>query len=199
MQFRLTSLLWVSTLLATALGALGAGGVLAFGTVFFARSIWSQMPPKNVRGCLVAVGVLLLAIVLLLPAVQAPRGDHPAWLYGCNELKSLALAFHNFESQHQCLPPATLFGEDGEPLLSWRALILEFTHEQHRYAKLRLDEPWDSAWNVKATHRTPDVFGGYWRDTAGCTVYKLVTGPQRSGLLKSRGGCALPPIACQTR
>jgi hypothetical protein len=41
----------------------------------------------------------------------------------------IVLALENYESVHGRLPPAVVYGKDGQPLCSWRVLILPYIEE----------------------------------------------------------------------
>lgn len=45
------------------------------------------------------------------------------------------------------LPPAFTTDSEGRPLHSWRVLLLPYLGEAELFAKIRLNEPWDSEWN----------------------------------------------------
>lgn len=63
-----------------------------------------------------------------------------------NNLKQLALAWHNYESAFGHFP-ADIVDKDGKPLLSWRVAILPFIEQEAVYRQFKLDEPWDSEHN----------------------------------------------------
>ncbi|MDR3109456.1 MAG: DUF1559 domain-containing protein [Planctomycetaceae bacterium] len=67
------------------------------------------------------------------------------------------------------LPPLYTVDKDGKPLHSWRVLILPFIGQQELYAKIRLDESWDSEYNKQfhnevipdfVCHSNPDIQPG---------------------------------------
>jgi prepilin-type processing-associated H-X9-DG protein len=126
-------------------------------------------PKMNVKGKGMAITGMVLGgfstlgvvpavlIALLLPAVQAAR--EAARRAQCvNNLKMIGLAMHNYESSYGCFPPAATFDADGEPLLSWRVLILPFVEEKNLYDQFHLDEPWDSPHNQALAASMPKVF-----------------------------------------
>ena len=81
-------------------------------------------------------------IALLLPAVQAAR--EAARRAQCsNNLKQIGLALHNYHDVYKTFPPAYIPDKDGEPMHSWRVLILPFLEQQPLYEQYDFNEPWD--------------------------------------------------------
>jgi hypothetical protein len=94
-------------------------------------------------------------------------------------LQLLTLALHNFHDTYNELPgPAILSKKDGKPLLSWRVAILPFIEQNALYQQFRLDEPWDSAHNIKLLDKMPKVFAapGAKSTTASATFYQAIVG-----------------------
>src|SRR5262249_18971941 len=48
-------------------------------------------------------------------------------------LKQLGLAFHNYHDSYRTFPPAVVYSPKGEPLYSWRVLILPYIEEMALY------------------------------------------------------------------
>ena len=101
---------------------------------------------------LALVGFLLCAglpmIALLLPAVQSAR--EAARRAQCsNNLKQIGLAFHNYHDSYGCLPPAYIPDGNGQPMHSWRVLILPFVEQSPLYDQYDFDEPWNGPNNSK--------------------------------------------------
>jgi hypothetical protein len=63
-----------------------------------------------------------------------------------------------YERTYGQLPPAVVVGKSGEPLYSWRVVILPFLDEQGLYKQFKLDEPWDSAHNKTLLAQMPPVY-----------------------------------------
>ena len=74
-----------------------------------------------------------------------------------NNLKEIALAFHNFHDTNNAMP-SNLYSKDKKPLLSWRVQILPFIEELPLYQQFKLDEPWDSENNKKIVEKMPKLF-----------------------------------------
>jgi hypothetical protein len=59
---------------------------------------------------------------------------------------------------HGRLPPAVACSKDGQPLYSWRVLLLPELDEEELYKEFHLDEPWDSPHNIALLPRMPLVY-----------------------------------------
>ncbi len=113
---------------------------------------------------------------LCIPSVQATR--EAMCRCGCiDNLQCIALAMLLYERDHGTLPPAYSVDSNGKPLHSWRILLLPYLGKEDLYAKLKLDEPWDSEHN-RRFHETP--IGIYQCPSAelslGQTNYSVVVG-----------------------
>lgn len=92
--------------------------------------------------------------------VGLPARDNPRAIK--NNLKFLALAFHNYHDVYNHFPGTKK--KDGE--LSWRVYILPFIEEINLYEQFDLDEDWDSDANkpliaeMPRIYRTPGVEAG---------------------------------------
>jgi hypothetical protein len=137
-----------------------------------------------------------IAIGLLLPAVQKVR-QAAARTTSANNLKQIGLAIHNYEAVHGRLPE-DIKDKTGKPILSWRVAILPFIEQQALHNQFKLDEPWDSPNNRRAsqtvirTYLSPGAAevaapGGY-----GMTHYKGVAGP--GTIFDPRGKLRIPDI-----
>jgi prepilin-type N-terminal cleavage/methylation domain-containing protein len=79
---------------------------------------------------LVVIAIIAVLIGLLLPAVQKVR--EAAARTACqNNLKQLALAFHNYHNQYNTFPPETTKG--GGVKYSWVPLIFPFIEQDNLY------------------------------------------------------------------
>jgi hypothetical protein len=98
-----------------------------------------------------------LLIALLLPAVSSVR-TAAARAESQNNLKQLALGCIMYEADHKRFPPAVVYSRDGQPLYSWRVLILPYVEQNDLFQQFKLDEPWDSAHNIQFVKRMPRLF-----------------------------------------
>jgi len=57
-----------------------------------------------------------------------------------------------------CFPPAYLADAKGQPIHSWRVLVLPFVEEKSLYDAYRFDEPWNGPNNIKLADRMPRIF-----------------------------------------
>jgi len=76
-------------------------------------------------------------------------------------MQRIASALEAYRNHHGDLPPAYSTDEQGNPLHSWRVLILPYFEDQNildLYNEIRLDEPWDSEWNSQFHERAPNIF-----------------------------------------
>ncbi|PQO41599.1 DUF1559 domain-containing protein [Blastopirellula marina] len=103
------------------------------------------------------VAVIGVLVALLLPAVQQARAAARR-MTSTNNLKQIALAFHNFHDTYGNLPPQAITDKEGKKLLSWRVAILPYLGYSNLYDQFHLDEPWDSDHNRKLIEQMPEVF-----------------------------------------
>jgi len=120
-----------------------------------------------------------IPIALLLPAVQAAR--EAARRSQCvNNLKQIGLAMHNYHDAYKCFPPAYIPDENGQPMHSWRVLILPYLECGTLYDQYDFDEPWDSPANLALADGMPSVFRCPSDPTSGPTEtgYAMIVGPK---------------------
>jgi len=124
----------------------------------------------------------------MLSAVQTARGA--ARGSGCkNNLKQIGLAMHNYHDTHGKFPVSDdpeWLDENGKPHLSWRVHVLPFMDQIPLYHEFHLDEPWNSAHNIKLVSKMPRVYkcpeGNL---PTGETTYLGIAGP--GGILEKPG------------
>ena len=114
------------------------------------------------------------SVLHALDAAQETGGRQTCF----ERIRRIALAMLFYECDHGILPPAYSSDADGNPLHSWRVLLLPYLGQQRLYDKIRLDQPWDSPHN-KQFHEEAIAF--YQCPSAelapGQTTYSVVVGP----------------------
>lgn len=124
-----------------------------------------------------AVCVIGMLAALLLPAVQAARNSVTTSVC-TNNMKQIGLALHNYHDTYGSLPPAYIADETGQPMHSWRVLLLPFLGEQTLYEQYDFDEPWDSPNNISLSFMIPAVYQcPESQGMADETTYMAVNGP----------------------
>jgi prepilin-type processing-associated H-X9-DG protein len=95
-----------------------------------------------------------------------------------NNLRSIALALHNFHDVYGRFPKSTSRNESDDALLSWRVHLLPFLGHEDLYDLFVLEEPWDSETNRPLADQMPDIFRAPNVDPQpGQTVYQVPVGP----------------------
>jgi hypothetical protein len=94
------------------------------------------------------------------------------------DLRRLALAFHNYHDTYNRFPTTASYGSNGKPLLSWRVHLLPYLGQVELHRQFRLDEPWDSDHNKELIARMPETFGvfGGAKDQQDKTRYQVPVG-----------------------
>jgi len=90
---------------------------------------------------LVVIAIIGILIALLLPAVQAAR-EAARRMQCSNNLKQMALAVLNYESQYKCFPISIAHYDEGGAVgngLSWTVGILPFMEQQPLFDTLNLN------------------------------------------------------------
>ncbi len=97
-----------------------------------------------------------------------------------NNLKQIGLALHNYHTAYDGLPPAYVADQDGNPLYSWRVLLLPQLEQQNVYDRFDKDKAWDSPENQAVSATLLPVFQcpSSPRDRGPYTHYAVVVGPE---------------------
>src|SRR5262249_21441780 len=92
---------------------------------------------------------ILVLVALIMPSMRTAR--EPARRTQCkNNLKQIGLALHNYHDTYDAFPPAFTTNADGQPLHSWRTLILPYLDQKELYEKIDLSKPCDDPINQAA-------------------------------------------------
>ena len=96
---------------------------------------------------LVVLVIIFILAALLLPAVNAARESDRRRQCSYN-LNRIGLAMHSYHDVYKMLPSAQILEAEGEAMHSWRMQLLLYLDQPSLYEQLRLDEPWDSEYNI---------------------------------------------------
>jgi len=135
----------------------------------------------------ILAGIVTCTLSVAAPAAKPkeeklPPPTEEQYATAQNNLKEIALAWHNFEAANGHLP-SNVADKKGKLLLSWRVQILPYIEEEELYKQFKLDEPWDSENNKKLIDKMPKLYAPIRvKADAGLTYYQSTTGKQ--GLLK---------------
>lgn len=154
-RFRLTHLGYAIAMLAGALATLGDGGVVIGPIVLVAWAGVASSRSKTAAWSHALAGASAALVVGgLLTFVPQARED--ARRMQCSgKLKQLGLALHNYHDAYGQFPPAFIADETGEPIHSWRVLLLPYMEQQSLYAQYDFGEPWDGPNNRKLLDYMP--------------------------------------------
>lgn len=141
--------------------------------------------PRVDTGCLSRIGwgllcVLAIAFIaaLLMPVTSSPRGRPPT--SECrNNLRQLAIALINYESNHGHLPRAYTVDDGGNTLHSWRTLLLPYIDRPDLYDRIDFTKPWDDPANEAVRSAMPEIFrcpSSPHEVESGLTTYCAVVG-----------------------
>ena len=94
-----------------------------------------------------------------------------------NNLKQIAIAFHNYEATMGTFP-AGIYDKAGKTVhLSWRVAILPYVEQNALYKEFNFDEPWDSEHNKKLLAKMPKLYAAPGTEPEkGLTYYRSFTG-----------------------
>lgn len=106
---------------------------------------------------LVVLAILAIVVAILLPPVTRSARPAARRTQCRNNLKQIGLALHNYHDTYGAFPPALTMNAAGEPMHSWRTLLLPYLDQKPLYDRLDLSKPWDDPVNaaVFETARVP--------------------------------------------
>jgi hypothetical protein len=109
-----------------------------------------------------------------------------------NNMRQLAIAMHAYHDQHGRFPPAVVYSQDGQPLYSWRVLVLPYIDQEKLYKEFNLEEPWDSEHNKTLIAKMPATYGlpGVKTKEPFTTYYQVIYG--KGAAFEGKEGMRLP-------
>jgi len=119
-------------------------------------------------------GQLDLLMVVVMPALHA-SGMAADRMRDTNDMKQVALAFHNYADVHKHFPTPVIVDAESGQKRSWRVELLPYLEEQALYDQYRKDEPWDSEANLKVLEQMPAVYrSARQHDPTATSVYAVI-------------------------
>ena len=104
-----------------------------------------------------SVVIMAMLVGLLLPATRNARGA--AYRTQCqSNVHQIEMALVEYYDKHGQTPPLFTTDEDGQPLHSWRTLLLPYLGYESLYAQIDLTKPWDDPIHAELRRSTPIVF-----------------------------------------
>jgi hypothetical protein len=96
---------------------------------------------------------ILSTILLIFPTNKI--GPNAGQTECSNNLKRIANAICEYQLENNgCLPPRFIPDANGNPLHSWRVLLLKYL-DKNLYESYKFDEPWNSPTNLRLTSQRP--------------------------------------------
>lgn len=92
-------------------------------------------------------GMILLAVVLLLPAVEISR-EAARRTQSKNNLKVIGLALANYHSTYRIWPSGGTFDPDGHALHGWGIQLFPYLEASPLYTHIDFKQPWDAPHNA---------------------------------------------------
>lgn len=159
-QVSLIRLLYATGLLGVSLAAFGPFGgifavlILATWYLVLARRSWYSAFLASGCACLLMFSALFSLMLAKAVSLRPP----PSYLGCAINLEHLSRAIRKYEADHGGPPPARVVDDEGNPMHSWRVLLLPYLHEKALYKKYNFDEPWDGPSNQRLLTQMPEVY-----------------------------------------
>jgi prepilin-type processing-associated H-X9-DG protein len=102
---------------------------------------------------------LLAGVLVTLYALPSTYSQPASRRAQCiNNLKQITMALLEYEEDHGHLPPPYTTDDQGNPLQSWRVLILPYLEYQQLYDAIDLTKPWYHPDNLALQSPMPEIF-----------------------------------------
>lgn len=96
---------------------------------------------------LIPVGILLVAVALIVPAILHAR-EAARRTQSKNNLRQFGLAFANYDDSHRSLPSGGTFDSNGRGFHGWPTLVLPYMEASPLYNWIDHSQPWDASFNA---------------------------------------------------
>lgn len=91
--------------------------------------------------------------------------------------EKIAAALNAYATDHGTYPPPSVVSPDGQPLLSWRVLLLPYLGHEPLFSRFDLTKPWDAPENLALAIEMPAVYAALPSMGNQQSSYFLITGP----------------------
>ncbi|MDA1249874.1 MAG: DUF1559 domain-containing protein [Planctomycetota bacterium] len=146
------------------------------------RAEASQRAGAGLSEILLTMGILVVLMAVVGTGFLRPTQMHtpaPRRSHCRNNLKQIGLALHNYHSDYGSFPPAFTVDANGQPLHSWRTLILPYLDQQALYKFIDLSKPWNDPANATALR---EILTAYACQSTTMkdeyTTYQALVGPE---------------------
>jgi len=129
----------------------------------------------------VAAAIFTMVVIYMLLFPSAGSGPVAPSSSCRHRLKNIWLALENYHTDHGSYPPAYVTDSNGNPLYSWRVLLLPYLDQRPAYTEFDLSKAWDAPENEKVSDisffdfRCPNMPAE--RSNESTTNYLAVIGP----------------------
>jgi hypothetical protein len=126
-----------------------------------------------------SIPVLLIVLSMFLPRINRDGGGRRAECQ--NNMREVAQAILSYQNAKGHLPPPYVADKNGNPLYSWRVLLLPYLERRDIYDQWKFDEPWDSSNNKPLSDVYLELFrcpsDSHEEPRQSLTNYVAVVGP----------------------
>src|SRR5262245_6335274 len=118
---------------------------------------WALARRRPTLMCISLAGVVLCAAVLTFWP-REPRYGSGRRSICMNNLRQIGTALMNYETSKSHFPSPFTTDEDGNPLHSWRTLLLPYIERASLFAELDLSRSWEAPRNKKFAQTEIELF-----------------------------------------
>jgi hypothetical protein len=158
MRFCLKTLLLLFVAFWSSLVVFGGWGIVVFAIVVIAAIDIYRKKTVATFVCHASLPVFCGFVVTLLLANIASNPNAMSRINCCQCLRQIAVAIRAYSAENGSFPPAYIADKNGQPMHSWRVLILPYLGHQSLYKKYNFNEPWDGPNNKRLLAERPSVF-----------------------------------------
>ncbi|MEZ6089113.1 MAG: DUF1559 domain-containing protein [Pirellulaceae bacterium] len=141
----------------------------------------NRMLRKIALGCIAAALVATGGYVLFQYGLAGALRIQANTIRGAcrNNARQIAAALNAYADDYGTYPTPTVTDSAGQPMYSWRVLLLPYLGQERLYEQFNLNEPWNSPQNLQLMYNRPSEYGS---PAAGGNAwsepnYMLITGP----------------------